>query len=109
MLHCPDCHREFPPAYDVCPDCWERLAQGKPRGRLQLVYTTNALYDAEMIETLLQNEGIHCLKVKAPGAGLLSLNVPSPLSLTRLYVHRGMAQAALEIITEVTGSAVSDA
>ena len=110
MRHCPECGRSFKTPHDICPDCWERLAPGKPRrdDRLRLVFASTALYEAEMIEALLENEGIPCLKVPGPGARLWPLVVSPPLGNTRLYVHRELAPAALELIAEVTGSAVTD-
>jgi hypothetical protein len=108
LRHCRECGRTFHSRTDICPDCWERLAPGKPtqKGRLRLVYATTALYEAEMIEALLENEGIPCLKITGPGAAVV---VAPPLGTTRLYVHREMAAAALELIAEVTGSRATDA
>ena len=105
MRHCPDCGQTYPQHRDICPECWERLDDGHPRRqpRLGLVYTTNALYEAEMIETLLANEGIPCLKIPSSGAMLWPLTTASPLTMTRLYVHRAMLGAARDLITEVTG------
>ncbi|MFQ5598991.1 MAG: putative signal transducing protein [Candidatus Krumholzibacteriia bacterium] len=106
MRHCPECGHTFPSQQDVCPQCWEHLSPGKPRRRprLRLVYSTTALYEAEMIENLLQNEGIPCLKIPGPGA-ILWPSSASPLALTRLYVHAELASAARELIAEVTGEA----
>jgi hypothetical protein len=111
LRHCGECSRTFSAGYDICPDCWERLSPGKPRqgSRLQLVYATAALYEAEMIEALLENEGIPCLKVPGPGAMLWPVVVAPPLGKTRIYVHRELAQAARELIAEITGSKVTDA
>lgn len=105
MRHCPDCGQTFPVQRDICPDCWERLNPGPFRRepRLRLVFTTNALYEAEMIETLLANEGIPTLKVPGSGAILWPLTTASPLTMTRLYVHRDMLSAARDLIAEVTG------
>lgn len=110
MVHCPECHRTYTVHRDICPGCWERLVPGAPprEGRLRLVYTASAWYEAEMIEALLANEGIPCLKVLGSGAGLLPVVVPVSMGATRLYVHRDMAQTALDLIAEITGSAVAD-
>jgi hypothetical protein len=62
-----------------------------------------------MIEALLENEGIPCLTVPGPGARIWPLVVSPPLGNIRLYVHREMAPAALELIAEVTGEAATDA
>ncbi len=105
MRHCPDCGQTYPAVRDICPDCWERLDPGRPPrdSRLRLVFTTNVLYEAEMIETLLANEGIPCLKIPAPGATMLPVTTGSSLTMNRLYVHRDMLGAARDLITEVTG------
>lgn len=110
MVHCPECRRPFASQHEICPGCWEHLVPGAPprEGRLRLVYTASAWYEAEMIEALLANEGIPCLKVLGSGAGLLPVVVPVSMGTTRLYVHRDMAPAALDLITEITGSAVAD-
>ena len=110
MVHCPECRRTFARRHDVCPGCWEHLVPGGPRReeRLRLVYTASAWYEAEMIETLLANDGIPCLKVLGSGAGLLPVVVPVAMGTTRLYVHRDMEPDALDLIAEITGSAVAD-
>ena len=111
LSHCPECRRSYLRSYDLCPDCWERLVPGAPRrqGRLRLVYAASGLYEAEMIEAMLANEGIPCLKVPGSGAGLWPVAVPVSLCITRLYVHRELAPTALELIAEITGNAVTDA
>ena len=105
MRHCPDCGKTYSLHRDICPECWERLDQGCPRRepQLQLVYTTTALYEADMIETLLTNEGIPSLKIPSSGAMLWPVTTASPLTMTRLYVHRDLASAARDLIAEVTG------
>lgn len=110
MVHCPECRRNFEAHYDICPDCWVLVVPGAPppQSRLRLVYTAHAWYEAEMIEALLANEGIPCLKVPGPGARLLPVVVPVAMGRTRLYVHHEMASAALDLIAEITGSAVAD-
>ena len=110
MRHCPECDRLFPSSHDLCPACWERLLPGEPRreGSLRLVYATGALYEAEMIETLLENEGIPCLKIPGSGASLWPLAIASELNWTRLYVHRENASLARDLIAEVTGRKSSD-
>ncbi len=105
MRHCPDCGQTYRSNQDICPECWERLDPGRPHRepRLRLVYTANALYQAEMIETLLENEGIPCLKIPGSGAMLWPVTTASPLTMTRLYVHRDQVAAARVLISEVTG------
>jgi hypothetical protein len=109
--HCPECGGRFRGGQDICPACWERIVPGEPQqaSGLRLVYATGALYEAEMIETLLENEGIPCLKVPGSGASLWPLAISSPLTWTRLYVHRENARAAGELIAEVTGGKATDA
>ena len=110
MVHCPECRRPFATHRDICPSCWEHLVPGAPprEALLRLVYTASAWYEAEMIEVLLATEGIPCLKILGSGAGLLPVVVPVSMGTTRLYVHRDMAPAALDLIAEITGSVVAD-
>ncbi len=110
MRHCPECRRAHPSRRDICPDCWERLVPGHPRrgSSLSLVFETHAFYEADMLETLLQNEGIPCLKIPSLGA-LLWPATHAPLTATRLYVRADMERAASDLIAEVTGGQNPDA
>ena len=46
------------------------LEAGEPShpGRLSLVFETNAFYEADMLATLLRNEGIPCLEIPSSRA-----------------------------------------
>jgi hypothetical protein len=110
VRHCPECRRVYRASRDVCPECWERLENGRPaRGsRLWLVFETSAVYEADMLETLLQNEGIPVLKVPGHHALLWPLGAASPLVRTRLFVRADMASQAVALIAEVTGGERGD-
>lgn len=111
MSFCPECARAYPAGRDICPACWERLQPGKPRrgSSLALVFETNAFYEADMLETLLQNEGIPCLKIPSHGALLWPAAISWPRMHTRLYVRADTASAARALIAEVTGGWDADA
>lgn len=104
MHHCPECGRLYPPSQDVCPECWERVAPGTPRREsdLSLVYETGAAYEADMVEALLQNEGIPCLRVPSPAALLWPVAGLNSIGSLRLFVRADMAAAAAALIAEVT-------
>ena len=104
MRHCPECRRAHPSRRDICPDCWERLVPGRPRrpSSLSLVFETDAFYEADMLETLLRNEGIPCLRIPSHGL-LLWPATYAALGPTRLYVRADTERAASALIAEVTG------
>jgi hypothetical protein len=110
VRHCPECRRTYKSRLDLCPECWERLAPGGPRlgSALSLVFETGAFYEADMLETLLKNEGIPCLKIPGSGALLWPMAVTHALTRTRLYVRADMAPLATELIAEVTGGESHD-
>jgi hypothetical protein len=88
-----------------------RLEPGEPSqaSSLSLVFETNAFYEADMLETLLRNEGIPCLKIPSGQALLWPAASASPLTRTRLFVRADMALAASELLAEVTGGDQNDA
>jgi len=105
MRHCPECRRVYPPRFDVCPDCWATVQPGAPpeRRRLSLVYVAEAVCEADMLASLLYEEGIPCLRLPAHGA------LPMPWGMltqpgTRLYVRADMAVRARTFVAEVMGS-----
>ena len=105
MHHCPECRRPYRPSVDVCPDCWVALVDGAPppSGRLELVYETSAVYEADMIEALLREEDIACLRMPAHGALPGSLVGAIVLPGLQIYVRAEVASLARELIAEVTG------
>lgn len=105
IRHCPDCRRCFAARCDVCPDCWTRLAEGPAPGEdeLTLVYESHVFFEADLLESLLRDEGIPCLRVPAPGALPWSLAGVPALAGLRLYVPAALAPAAAGLIDEVTG------
>ena len=110
MRHCPECRRPYRTRRDICPECWERLEPGPPRrgSSLSLVFETGALFEADMLETLLRNEGIPCLKVPGAGSLVWTMAAAYTLAWTRLYVRADMAELAAALIAEVTGGAGPD-
>lgn len=105
VRHCPDCGRTFAARFDVCPDCWTRLAEGPApaEDELTLVYESSAFFEADLLESLLRDEGIPYLRVPAPGALPWSLAGVPALTGLRLYVPAPLAPAAAGLIHEVTG------
>ena len=69
---------------------------------LSLVFETHALFEADLLEGVLRDEGIPCVRV--PNGVTLP---PGPDSLTRLrlYVRADMASLASVLVTEVIGRA----
>jgi hypothetical protein len=108
--HCPDCRRRFSARHDLCPDCWTRLVDGPvpSRDRLTLVYETVAFYEADLLESLLRDEGIPCLRVPAPGALPWSLAGVPALAGLRLYVPADLGPVAAALIAEVTGGGLPE-
>lgn len=104
MHHCPECGRLYRPSQDVCPDCWEHVAPGTPRQNsdLSLVFETGVTYEVDMLEALLHNEGIPCMRVPSQAALLWPVAGFNPIGGLRLYVRSDMAQAARALIAEVT-------
>ena len=78
---------------------------GAPRSgsSLSLVFETAAFFEAEMVEALLRNEGIPCLKIPSHAALLWPVTSSSALPPTRLYVRADTAPAAAALISEVMG------
>jgi hypothetical protein len=105
LRHCPECRRLYRTHRDVCPECWERLEDGRPASgsSLAVVFETGAVYEADMLLNLLENEGIPCLKVPGHLAQLWPLGSAHPMIRTRLYVRADMAPQAEALIAEVTG------
>ena len=105
MRHCPECRRPCRNSVTICPDCWTPLAEGPPpaQGRLTLVYEARTLYEADMIEAFLHDEGIPCLRVAAHGALPAALMGPMANTSLRLFVRCEVATLAAELIDEVTG------
>lgn len=87
------------------------LEAGEPSqaSSLSLVFETNAFYEAEMLATLLRNEGIPCLEIPSGSALLWPVASAYPLTRTRLFVRADMARAASELLAEVTGGGQNDA
>lgn len=105
MRHCQECGQPYPSQRDYCPECWKRTSPGPPRRqeRLQLIFESTYLYEAEMIENLLRNEGIPCLKVPGCANALAPFAALTSQSSIRLYVHRATASEARSLVEEVTG------
>lgn len=102
MRHCPECRRPYATSHDVCPECWVALVDGRPaaRGELSLVFETSALFEADLLESVLRDEGIPCVRVPS---GVTLPAGPDSLTRLRLYVRADMAAWASELVTAVTG------
>lgn len=109
MRHCPECRRPCRQSATVCPDCWTLLVDGPPpaAGALALVYEAHSVYEADMIEDLLSNEGIPCIRKPELGALPAAVLGPMAATLVRLYVHHEVAVLAAELIAEVTGGSAT--
>ena len=105
MRNCQECGRAWPTHHDICPDCWEPTQENAPEPgeRLRLVYQTHTPYEAEMVQVMLRNEGIPCLKIPGQGAVLWPVATASPLTQARLYVHAGNFALAQSLVDEITG------
>jgi hypothetical protein len=78
------------------------LADGQPQpgNQLSLLFETSVLFEADLLEGVLRDEGIPCVRV--PNGVTLP---PGPDSLTRLrlYVRADMAAWASDLVSVVTG------
>ena len=110
MRHCPECRNIYSAPSDICPECWSWLLPGPPpRQRLALVHEADAFFEADLVETLLRDEGIPCLRLPALGALPPALAGLPALSGVRFYVRAEEAPAARELIAEVTGRRETEA
>jgi hypothetical protein len=75
---------------------------------LTLVFETTAPFEADLVEGLLRDEGIPCLRRAARGALPTALAGLPALQGSRLFVRPDMAPLASELIAEVTGRAPRD-
>jgi hypothetical protein len=85
----------------VCPDCWEPLQAGEPgrRDSLSLLYRTTALYEADLLQAALADEGIPCLRVGSP----LDPPVGPNSRVMRVYVRADTLVAARELLASLLG------
>lgn len=74
-----------------------------------MVYETHIPYEAEMIQVMLRNEGIPCMKVPGHGSVLWPLATATPLTRSRLYVHAANLALARSLVDEVTRGETRDA
>jgi hypothetical protein len=100
--HCPECQHTYSAQADVCPECWVNLAPGdaRPAHALSLVCETDAVFEADLLEALLWDEGIPCVRVPR------ALSLPTafaPAQGQRVYVRADMAATATEIATALLG------
>jgi hypothetical protein len=102
VRHCPECQHTYDGPVDVCPECWVNLAPGAPRPghALSLVCETAAVFEADLLEALLWDEGIPCVRVARAHA------LPPPFATAqgqRVYVRADMAATASEIAIALLG------
>jgi hypothetical protein len=100
--HCPDCHHTYSARTDICPECWVNLKPGgaRPAHALSLVCETHAAFEADLLEALLWDEGIPCVRVPR------ELSLPAtlaPVAGQRVYVRADMAAVAAEIAVALLG------
>ncbi len=111
MRHCPECRNVYPAPRDICPECWSRLVPGPPprQPSLALVHEAGAFFEADLVETLLREEGIPCLRLPARGALPSALAGLAALAGVRIYVRAEEAPAARELVAEVMGRRETEA
>jgi len=102
VRHCPECQHSYAAPADVCPECWVSLAAGeaRPAHALSLVCETAAVFEADLLEALLWDEGIPCVRV--PRAHALPTAF-APAQGQRVYVRADMAATAGEIAVALLG------
>ena len=74
---------------------------GEPgrRDSLSLLYRTAALYEADLLQAALADEGIPCLRVGSP----LDLPVGPSSRVMRIYVRADTLGAARELLASLLG------
>jgi hypothetical protein len=105
MRHCPECRHSYPGAVDLCPRCWVHLAPGPPQApnRLALVFETGQMFEADLVEAALRDEGIPCLR--SPGQAAVAWPFGGALTQggVRFFVPEDLAALAAEVVSEVAG------
>jgi len=107
MPYCPICKTEFIEGIKICSDCEVDLVdflpnEGIPQtDALELIYTTDEIYKAEMIKSNLESAGIEVTILSQkdrnyPGVG--------NLALIKLFVPEGDKETALEYINTMNQS-----
>lgn len=102
---CPKCEYEYIDSIKVCPECGEDLIPVDDfEGNLThpedyiIVYTTNKIYEAEMLKTNLSSANID---VKILSQKDQSFPAPGDLSVIKILVSKNDADDALSIINDI--------
>ena len=107
MPYCPECKTEYREGIKICSDCEIELVDALPEDvlpdfeDLELIYTTDEYYKAEMIRSNLESAGIDVTILSQkdrnyPGVG--------NLSVIKLFVSNSDIDAALEYINSINES-----
>ena len=107
MPYCPECKTEYREGIKICSDCGIELVDALPEDvlpdfeDLELIYTTDEYYKAEMIRSNLESAGIDVTILSQkdrnyPGVG--------NLSVIKLFVSNSDIDAALEYINSMNES-----
>jgi len=113
MPYCPECNAEYDPGTTRCPDCDRELVDDADDDELDdeideeafieeeappvLLYQTNNMVNAEVLEEALKDQGIPCLIKSGTGtySGLSSLS--STLKGVKIFVPESALEEAIEV------------
>ena len=102
---CPNCESEYVKGISVCADCGTDLIPREDfEGNLVnpsdwiAVFTTGALYEAEMLKSNLEGGGIETLIVKQKDS---SFPAPGDLSVIKIVVRKTDADNAVQLIRDI--------
>ena len=105
---CPNCEAEYVEGITKCADCGETLIPLEDfEGHLLnpsdwiTVYTTEKIYEAEMLKANLEGGGIETLIVKQKDSSFPSVG---DLSVVKITVKKTDAENALVVINDILSS-----
>ncbi|MGE5682808.1 MAG: putative signal transducing protein [Bacillota bacterium] len=105
MPICPNCENEYQEGVTVCPDCEVELVDNSEfRKNLttpedyEVIYTTSAEYEAEMLRANLEGAGIEALIVPKKDRNFPAVG---DLAVIDLLVKKENAQEASQIIKDI--------
>lgn len=109
---CPKCEYEYVPEIKVCPDCGTELIPLEEfEGNLvtpsdwTIVYTTDAMYEAEMLKANLESADI-----ETEILGQKDRNLPGvgDLSIIKILVRKRDSEDATAIIKDINSRKIND-